>query len=890
MVGKELGHYRIVSRLGRGGMGEVYMAEDTRLDRKVALKVLPPEMADTPERRARFEREAKTIAALNHPNIVTIFSVEDVDDVPFLTMELVEGKTLTDLIPEGGMPLDRLLEVAVPMADALATAHEAGITHRDLKPDNVMLGEDGRMRILDFGLAKQTLPVISESDDTQAADESMTKEGQILGTKPYMSPEQAAAEDLDHRSDIFSFGIVLYEAATGEKPFQGDSPMSLLSAIIKDEAPAVTTLNPRLPRAFARVIRRCLAKPPDRRYQSTADLHLELRDLQRELESGELEAVPAAAAPTPRRSNRALYTMLAALGLAVVALGLLELATRSRPSDEWSPGGGGRVSMTRLTDVAGLEASPSLSPDGKQLVYTGATLEGNDPDIYLLRVGGGNPINLTPDSPVADVHPAYSPDGERIAFRSDRDGGGVFVMGATGESVRRLTDFGYHPTWSPDGERIAVCGEGIVDPLIRGSINARVWIVDLASGDRRELVDEDGVQPDWSPDGKRIAYWGIRGGQRDIRIAPVDGGAPIAVTDGPANDWNPRWSPDGEHLIFVSDRSGSMNLWRVAIDGSGRPRGEPQPLTFGANDVGNPTVSRDGTRLAYVSFSWKDRLWRQPFDPVRGRTTGTPEVILLAARSVPHLDVSPDGRQLTYWTSGRRNDLFVVDSDGGNRRRLTEGQYKDRGPRWSPDGSRIAFYSNRSGLYQLWTIHPDGSGLTRVSDVDLNAGLPTWSPDGKRLATTLYGVDEVGIFDADGVSKPTVERFPPPSDPVGVFIPSDWSPDGRLLIGGIRQEGFEVALAVYDLERREYRTLGRVSRSLVGSLPQWLPDSRHALLGDSDGLLVLDVESMETRELEWAESRRVAAFAALAADGTVVFLREPRIEADIWLIEREPAE
>jgi serine/threonine protein kinase/sugar lactone lactonase YvrE len=887
MVDETLGHYRILSRLGQGGMGEVYLAQDGKLDRKVALKVLPPTMAENPDRLARFEREAKTIASLNHPNIVTIFSVEEQSGVHFLTMELVEGQTLTEMIPDGGMPLGALLDVAIPLTDALATAHDNGITHRDLKPDNIMLGDDGRLRILDFGLAKHTVVQVSESDETELADDSVTREGQILGTKPYMSPEQAAAEELDHRSDIFSLGIVLYEAATGERPFKGDSPMSLLSAIIKDEPQPVTSLNPKLPRPFARVIRRCLAKPQDRRYQSTADLRNELMDLRHELESGELEAVEIATqpAPAPARPSRRPWAVAGVLAVLVVALAILQLA----PGERSGPGkkiGPGAVTMSRLTDFEGLEMAPSLSPDGKQVVYTGGNVGESNPDIFLLRVGGGNPINLTPDSPVLDIQPVFSPDGERIAFRSDRQGGGLFVMGATGESIRRVTDFGYHPAWSPDGTEIAACTESIVDPLIRASNSSRIWIVDVGSGERRLFFDGDGVQPDWSPDGSRIAYWSVTGGQRDVYTAAVEDGSPLAVTDDAFNDWNPRWSPDGRFLYFASDRGGSMNLWRVPIDQrSGRTRGEPEPVTFGAVDAGNPTISADGSRIAYVSFSWKDMLHRVAFDPAREAVTGPSTPVLLSPTPMPTVDVSADGR-LAYWTSGTRNELHAVRNDGGDRMRLTDDAFKNRGPRWSPDGTRIAFYADRTGSYQVWTIQADGSGLEQVSDfAGQNVGAPVWSPDGTRLAAPAYETLEVVIFDMQAPGYPVIERLPGPEDPQGTTLPMDWSSDGRKLAGGIRRDGVEIAIFVYDLDTREYRTLPHRSRQITGSGVLWLSDDRRLLFSDVGDLFILDSETMEVRTVDWPDSLPRGVFGTISPDDRTLYYREPRIEADLWLID-----
>src|SRR6476646_6525169 len=313
-----LGHYRILEPIGEGGMGEVYAAEDTRLHRRIALKVLPRLVADDPERRLRFEREAQAIAALNHPNIVTIHSVEEADGTPFLTMEMVEGKPLTEVIPRGGMPLPTLLKIAIAISDAIAAAQQRGITHRDLKPANVMVTDEGRVKVLDFGVAKlRDLEIAAAGDDlTRSPTRQLTGEGKIIGTVAYMSPEQAEGKPVDPRSDIFAVGVLLHEMATGDRPFKGDTNVSIISSILKDTPALVTDLNPGLPTDLARIIRRCLAKDPGRRYQTAADLRNDLEDLKQDLDSG-VSAITTRPVAPPRSSAR--WIPLAAIALALIA-------------------------------------------------------------------------------------------------------------------------------------------------------------------------------------------------------------------------------------------------------------------------------------------------------------------------------------------------------------------------------------------------------------------------------------------------------------------------------------------------------------------------------------------------------------------------------------------
>jgi serine/threonine protein kinase len=441
VVGQTLSHYKIVEKLGSGGMGEVYVAEDTKLGRQVALKVLPPEMA-TGERLMRFEREAKAVAALDHPNIVTIYSVEEAEGVHFYTMQLVKGKTLTELLTRRGLPLNKLFEIAIPLADAVSAAHEKGIIHRDLKPDNLMVSEDARLKILDFGLAKLKQEFAQEGA-SEVPTQSATQEGRILGTVAYMSPEQAEGKSIDHRSDIFSMGIILYETATGERPFKGETTISILSSIVKDTPKSVTDINPDRPHILARIIRRCLAKDPTRRYQTALDLRNELEELKQDVESGEvLEGV----SPSAPKRNWLLVVGLAALVLVAGGIGYLLRPVKVADETTRAPI---EAALTQVTSKAGQELFPSLSPDGQFIIYA-SNASGNW-DIIFQRVGGETALNLTQNSAVDDVQPSFSPDGKQIAFRSEREGGGIFLMGATGESVRRLTDFGFNPAWSPDG-------------------------------------------------------------------------------------------------------------------------------------------------------------------------------------------------------------------------------------------------------------------------------------------------------------------------------------------------------------------------------------------------------------------------------------------------------
>ncbi len=886
MIGKELLHYKLMDCIGKGGMGEVYAAEDSKLHRKVALKVLPQDLAGESERRARFEREAQVIAALNHPNIVTVFSVDEAEGVHFLTMELVQGKTLGALIDNQGMTLTRILELATPLADALAAAHDKGILHRDLKPDNIMVSDDGRLKVLDFGLAKLRENLTTDEPETQLPTASITGEGRIVGTVAYMSPEQAEGKALDARSDIFSLGIILYEMATGRRPFAGDTAMSTLSAIIREEPQSITDLNRSLPRYLGRVIKRCLAKDPQRRYGNAREVYNELLELREELDSGEL--LPAVGIlPQARGKSKFWIGMIA--GAAVVALAAVSFF-QLRPAT--GTGGAAPIltSLSRVTDGAGIEADPSLSPDGRSVVYI-SDAAGNM-DLYLQRVEGGNAINLTEGSDEADFVPQFSPDGERIVFGSRRDGGGIFVMGGMGGSVTRLTDEGFEPTWSADGEEILYATHFIFDPRSRSGIS-QLKAVNISTRETRVLFAGDAVQPDASPGGYRIAYWALPAGsgQRDIWTIPAGGGEPVPVTQDAPTDWNPVWSPDGRFLYFNSDRGGTFNLWRVPIvERTGEVTGAPQQITTGTQDIGRFSISADGKRIAYFVSNFSTDLQKVSFDPEEAKIIGEPESMMLWTTGMAAVDISPDEKWITYNPSGAQEDILVARIDGTDRRRLTDDAFKDRGPVWSPDGKRIAFYSDRSGSYEIWIVQPDGRGLRQLTDTPGQMlTRPHWSPDGTRISIRLG--DSSVLFDPD---VPWEEQEPQHLMPAwdeknGAFYFEQASPDGKWFAGNttsapepsdLNWESF----GVYSPKTGEYVRLIEKDEFDGGFNPLWLSDSRRLLLrhGRSGKLILLDRETGEWREIPGPDLEGISIL-RLSSDDRTLYWRKNTSEGDIWI-------
>ncbi len=895
VAGARLAHYEIVSLLGAGGMGEVYRARDTKLQREVALKVLPPDTAADPERRQRFEREARAVAALNHPNIVTIHSVDDVDGRLFLTMELVDGQPLSELIRPGGLPLDQLLVIATPLADAVSAAHARGITHRDLKPANVMVTATRQVKVLDFGLAKLLDPsVVTDTMATEAL-QVITSQGTILGTIAYMAPEQAEGKPVDARSDIFSLGVMLYEMATGERPFKGDTSVSTLAAIMRDTPKSVTDVNPAIPKELGRVIRRALSKDPERRQQTGKDLRNELDEIRKELESGELSpsaaqaparaAVPAATTP-PRRIPWAAV----AGGLVVVAAAGVVWSQRDSPSAALGTSGAPVIAtVMSLTSEAGVEFFPSLSPDGKWFVYSSDELATGRADILLRAVGGQTVINLTKDSPADDSQPVFSPDGERIAFRSDRDGGGLFVMGRTGESVRRLTTDGFNPSWSPDGASIVFAGQSVVaDPGTRAA-RSQLWIASTSTGERRQLTTADAVQPAWSPHGHRIAYWGLPSdsSQRDLWTIAAGGGDPVRVTSDRAIDWSPAWSPDGRSLYFSSNRSGGFSLWRVTIDeASGRTTGEPVAVPIPRQGLGQLSVSADGTSIAMQSVTVASNIEALAFDPARAIVAARRRVTNSSENSSSP-SVSPEGQWIAFYKQleNGQEDLWVVKKDGTGLHQLTNDAAHDRRPLWSADGTRLMFYSDRSGRYQVWTIAADGSGLMQVTDYLGMLTQPVWSPDGTRaLASSSFPDSKARMFDPRvPPAQQKMEELPPFSE---AFTAISWSPDGSRVAGYVNSRS-EGGIVVYDLASRTYE---KVTRS--GSGPVWLPDGRRLLFTGGSGefggqtgreLFVLDTATKTSTRVFSSSPGEVMSGPGLSPDAREIFVNIYKLQSDIVL-------
>jgi eukaryotic-like serine/threonine-protein kinase len=850
--------YRVVGALGRGGMGAVYRAEDTLLGRVVALKLL---LQGATSRRAK-ERcllEARAASALDHPNICTVHEIAEASDGRLcLVMACYDGETLKGRLERGPVPERDAVPIALQVARGLAKAHSRGIVHCDIKPANLMLTADGIVKILDFGIARL-------ADDPSAGARRAS-----FGTPGYMSSEQAAGDRVGPPSDIWSLGVVLVEMLTGRSPQPDEDGVTTAFG----GRGTTVSLPPDAPAELQRILSCMLATRPTDRY---ADANQLLQDLEH-LASGSAPSVTARRpAGMSRRQAAAAAAVVSVFGV------LMWRGPLSRETARAEPAAGPvhlAASLRRLTDFPGLEWYPSLSQDGSAVLWV-RSIEGRS-HIFRQRIDDGSITDLSAASAADDTQPAFSPDGRQIAFRSERDGGGIFLRDAASGAVRRLTRVGFNPSWAPDGRSILCSTESIINPRSRRT-ESQVLRVDLASGSMQSPTRGDAVQATWSPHGRRIAYWGVvtATGERVIWTIPAAGGAAVPAVRNGGVDWNPIWSPDGRYLYFVSDRSGIANLWRVPIDEfTGRVLGDPEPITSSSEPVMFPSISGDGAHIAYSTAEPRTTLARADYDRDSGRASSHRDVLTDTASEISEVDVSPDGRQLVYKVGIPREVLLVADADGGRPRRLLDGEQKSRRPRWAPDGSRIAFYSNRGGRYEIWTVRPDGGGLeaeTRVAGQWVEN--PVWSPDSRWLAVAI-GNQGVLIDLAQPLAQRQVHPLPPPRQGYS-FCADSWSTDGRWLAGAIfHPDGLrDPGIVLHSLRDGGYRRLND-----RGGNPRWLHDNREVLYADANKILLMDVQTGRSQPVLALAPEIVVTDFALSPDEKTLYLAQEQDQGDIWLL------
>jgi serine/threonine protein kinase len=772
--GQLLGAYEVVSFIGQGGMGEVYLAHDKRLGRKVALKLLPSLATADEGRLHRFEQEARAASALNHPGIIVIYEIYEADSTLVIATEFVDGETLRERLVSGPLNLNEVLNVSIQIADALAAAHKAGIIHRDIKPENIMIRPDGYVKVLDFGLAK-----LSEPDSAEVLLEASTRaintgSGVVIGTVGYMSPEQARGQGVDARSDIFNLGAVIYEMVAGQKPFSGKTPSDTFAAILKTEPPLLSDVAPDAPAELVRIVTKALRKDREERYQSVKDLLLDLKTLKEELDFQSKSV-------NRERKRRKAAALVPAVGMLVLLLNvatflIYKLRNANAPEPPEQPL---VLKTSQVTFSSGLDAFPALSPDGKSVAYS--SNQNGSFEIYVKQlVPGGGELQLTNDGQ-QNFQPAWSPDGQRIAYHS-KTRGGIWVISALGGSPKQITEDGAKPAWSPDGSLIAfqsgTSGEVFNSRTLAPST---IWIVPSQGGTSRQISRPENPagghsSPSWSPNGKRIAFDVNDFIFVNVWTIAVDGSDAKRLAKG----GNPVYSPDGQFVYFGSSHEGGGQLSRVGVTASGDPVGEPTVVWQPGPGMyfQSPSISPDGKTIMFSAQRLGSSLWSVSLTP-NGDPVGPPSVFNADTSQRTNLPrFSPDGQKLALnrWRLGNSADIWVADADGKNLTQLTYNPTTDSQASWFPDGDRLAFLSDRdSGYLKLRVISVKTGKEEQLLDLGPGVQFATLAPDGKRVS---YNFIQNGIMNVWVADIENGERRQLTFENEMAGFPC-WSPDGK---------------------------------------------------------------------------------------------------------------
>ena len=863
MIGKTISHYRVTAKLGAGGMGEVYLAHDERLEREVALKVLPAKTLTYEAARKRFRKEALALSKLNHPNIATIYDFDTQDGVDFLVMEYVEGTTLSEKLSGHSLPEKDVARLGGQVADALEEAHEHGVIHRDLKPGNVMVTPKGQAKVLDFGLAKLAHPV-SET----ATTESLSATGGAVGTLPYMAPEQLRGEEADARTDIHALGLLLYEMSTGQRPFPETLGPQSIAAILQQAPRAPSEVNRQVSAGLESIILKALEKDPERRFQSAREVSANLNKMM--TYSGTVVVSETS------RSGELPRSWIALAGVAGLAVSLIYVA---RTPEE---GGLRLINPVQLTSAVGVENYATWSPDGGRLAYE-SNQSGNW-DIWVKQLGAGGPVNLTADHTGSDRYPSWSPDGRQIAFLSQRDQSwSLFTMAAVGGNPRKVVSLPIAPVyyrgapqWSSDGAEMAVA--------VWDSPRNFAEIVSLQTQEKRRIaLPQHGGNPcldlSWSPDGRIFAYVTAEGDAAEVTqlwTVPFSGGEPTPVTDGRTNDRSPIWSADGRKLFFVSNQGGAMDLWQQRIGEDGKPEGKAEPVTTGLV-IRSVAFSPDSTKVAYSRGRPVSNVWRLPILTDRPANWGDAKQITFDNALVEFIDVSPNGKQIAVSSDRAGNqDLWILPSEGGPMSQLTTDPTPDWCPRWSPDGKEIAFYSHRTGNRDIWVMPSGGGPARQLTHHPAEETVPTWSPDGGEIAfiSRRSGNRDIWIVGAEGgeVRQVTVH----PADETV----TDWSRDGKWLISHSETRLLRIPAAGGEPEQ-------------IGDQPISFAFARLALDGEvlyylgPDNLRALSLEEGGDYAVTDLVGRRGTLGWGIATDGYYLYFTWSEQTGDLWVMDVE---
>ena len=741
LIGRDIAEYHLIDRLGSGGMGDVFLAFDRRLNRRTALKLLPQAFASDPSRLRRFEREALAASALNHPNIVTVYGLGQVGTLHFLATEFIDGKNLREELSKGPLAAEAVVEIAIQAASALAAAHGAGIVHRDIKPENIMVRADGLVKIVDFGLAKRIQ--LDEFHALVGGLAFQTIPGLILGTPRYMSPEQARGLPVDARSDLFSLGSVLYEVLTATPAVGGANLGDILSSLLSRDPTPVEMAQPHCPAGLVHIVRRAIEKDRDQRYQTAEEMLADLETVRQQIKSGKARPIT----PSRNRRRRAPRWWIAGSAAAALVLAAASLKlVKHEPIGEVK-------GIAAVTTYPGNERQPSLSPDGREVAFSWEGENADNRDIYVTPIGEQQPRRLTTDS-AEDAFPAWSPDGSQIAFirRHANSEAEIVLISARGGWERHLRQIrlgawitGRMLAWSPNGKWLVFTNE------VGTSANHALFLLSLESGAVRQFSPkgdkgEGDSCPAFSPDGRWLAFARFATPassslllQRLSRDLMPDG-APLTVRQAGVNPFAPVWTKDGKRVLFLE----GSRIMQAEIGRAARSF-YVSPFVFS-----ELTLAGSGSRLRIVASQQNpnEEIWSLPLGSNGLVPAGSPERVVPSTRSETHPRFSPDGRRLAF-RSGRSGspELWLADANGSNPRQLTHmSAYAVSHPQWSPDGRFLAFDARFPAEPQLYVARPEDGVVRRITSRIPGFAVPSWSADGKALYACAFAKGETYIY------------------------------------------------------------------------------------------------------------------------------------------------